>query len=59
MDNTKHRADTILDALQELVTERGAARVIRARKPSASLPMPPSIAQRLLSANVFITAVGD
>ena len=61
IDNAKPNFDLLVDDLAELLTSKyGVARVVKRRKPSASVPAKPEIIAELSDAcDVVITGSGD
>jgi len=57
LENGKEHADTLLDRAAELLTERGAT-VVRARKPSFSLPAPDDVIDALAHCSAVVAAHG-
>ena len=61
LDNSKNKADQLLDAVADLLdAEYGFAEVVRRRKPSASKPVAPEVIEELgAMCDLVIVGVGD
>lgn len=61
LDNHKHNASSLLEAVQELLSQRyELAGVVRASKPDVSRPCPSEIIDELVeSCDLVVTAIGD
>jgi hypothetical protein len=61
LDNSKHNADKLLDAVVALLeTQYGFSDVVRHRKPSASKPVAPEVIEQLSKAcDWVLVGVGD
>lgn len=61
VDNSKHMASAVLDALEKALVDRHAvARVVRYRKPNASVATPPGVIEDLaLGCDALVHGVAD
>jgi hypothetical protein len=61
LDNSKYKADQLLDALADILdAEHGCTDVVRRRKPSASKPVAPEVIEEFgTRCDLVIVGVGD
>ena len=61
LDNSKHKADKLLDALAAMLdAQYGFTNIVRRRKPSASKPVAPEVIEELRqTCDLVLVGVGD